>query len=99
MSGPLDGVPDGLAQHAHAVVREGVNNTVRHAHAHDLTITISVDNDLTITITDDGHGIPDTTARSGLHNLTQRAHSVGGTCQLTHADTGGTRLTWTAPLP
>jgi signal transduction histidine kinase len=99
MSGPLDSVPDGLAQHAHAVVREGINNTVRHANAHDLTITVTLDNNLTITITDDGDGIGQTTPHRGLHNLTQRAHQTGGTCHLTRPDTGGTRLTWTAPLP
>ena len=99
MSGPLDSVPAVLAQHAHAVVREGISNTIRHAHARDLTITISLDDHLTITITDDGDGIPETTARSGLHNLTQRAQQAGGTCHVTRPDTGGTRLTWTAPLP
>jgi signal transduction histidine kinase len=99
MSGPLDSVPDGLAQHAHAVVREGINNTVRHANAHDLTIAVTLDNNLTITITDDGDGIGQTTPHRGLHNLTQRAHQTGGTCHLTRPDTGGTRLTWTAPLP
>ena len=71
-------MPAVLAQHAHAVVREGISNTIRH---------------------DDGDGIPETTARSGLHNLTQRAQQAGGTCHVTRPDTGGTRLTWTAPLP
>jgi len=99
ISGPLDVVPAPLARDAQAVVREGISNTVRHANAHELTITISVDDNLTITITDDGDGIPETTARSGLHNLTQRAGRAGGSCTVTRAAAGGTRLTWTAPLP
>ncbi len=99
MSGPLDRVPTDLAQHAHAVIREGISNTVRHARARELTVTVSLDDHLTITITDDGAGIPETTARSGLHNLTQRAHEAGGTCQLTRPDAGGTSLTWAAPMP
>jgi signal transduction histidine kinase len=99
ISGPLDAVPAPLARDAQAVVREGISNTVRHANAHELTITISVDDNLTITITDDGDGIPETTARSGLHNLTQRAGRAGGSCTVTRAAAGGTRLTWTAPLP
>jgi signal transduction histidine kinase len=98
LSGPLDNVPAGLAQHAHAVVREGISNTVKHANAHDLTITVTVDDTITITITDDGDGIGQTTPRNGLHNLTQRAHQAHGSCHLTRPDTGGTRLTWTAPL-
>lgn len=98
MSGALDAMPAELARHLHAVVREGICNTVRHAHAHELTVTISVDDNLAITITDDGDGIPDAIARSGLHNLTQRATQSGGTCHVTRPDTGGTRLTWIAPL-
>jgi len=58
-----------------------------------------VDDHRTITITDDGVGVPEATAGSGLHDLTQRAHQVGGTCRLTHPGGGGTCLTWTAPLP
>ncbi|RZK71914.1 MAG: ATP-binding protein, partial [Rhodococcus sp. (in: high G+C Gram-positive bacteria)] len=46
-----------------------------------------------------GIGLPDTIARSGLHNLTARAQQAGGTCTVATLDTGGTRLTWSAPLP
>ena len=99
MSGALDGVPVNLAEHAHAVVREGISNTVRHANAHNLIVTVSLDDHLTITITDDGDGMPETTARSGLHNLAERAHQVAGMCEVTRPDTGGTRLTWAAPVP
>ncbi len=65
----------------------------------DLTITVSVEDDLVIDITDNGDGIPDTVARSGLHNLTQRATTSGGSCSITRPAQGGTRLVWTAPLP
>ena len=99
MSGPLDVVPADLAQHAQAVVREAVSNAVRHSHASDLTITVSVDDDLVIDVTDNGVGLPDTVARSGLHNLTQRAASAGGSCTIGRPADGGTRVVWTAPLP
>jgi signal transduction histidine kinase len=49
--------------------------------------------------TDDGVGVPEATAGSGLHDLAQRARQVGGTRQLIHPGAGGTCLTWTAPLP
>jgi signal transduction histidine kinase len=99
MSGPVDVVPTRLAEHAVAVVREAVSNAVRHAHAHDLMVTISVDDNLVIDVTDNGIGIPDTVARSGLHNLQQRADDAGGSCTLERTEDGGTRLLWTAPLP
>jgi signal transduction histidine kinase len=97
MSGPVDVVPTHLAEHAVAVVREAVSNAVRHAHAHELVVTISVDDNLVIDVTDNGVGIPDTVARSGLHN--QRAADTGGSWALERPEDGGTRLLWTAPLP
>jgi signal transduction histidine kinase len=95
----VDVVPTRLAEHAVAVVREAVSNAVRHAHAHELVVTISVDDNLVIDVTDNGIGIPDTVARSGLHNLQQRAADAGGSCTLERPEDGGTRLLWAAPLP
>ena len=99
MSGPLDVVPPNLAEHAQAVLREAVSNAVRHASATELTVTVSVEDDLVIDVTDNGVGIPDTVARSGLHNLRQRAEEAGGSFQAERAPAGGTRLVWSAPLP
>jgi signal transduction histidine kinase len=98
MSGPLDVVSAELAQHAEAVVREAVSNAVRHADARELMVTISVEDDLVIGVTDNGVGIPDTVARSGLHNLQRRAVEAGGACTVERLDGGGTRLAWTAPV-
>ena len=98
MSGPLDSVPQDLARHVHAVVREGVSNAVRHSGAKNVSVTVSVDDDITVSIADDGIGMPDSTARSGLHNLTDRAAETGGRCIISAPDIGGTKLTWSAPL-
>jgi signal transduction histidine kinase len=98
MSGPLDELPPPLPEHAEAVVREAVSNAVRHAHARELSVTVSVADDLVIDVTDDGVGIPDTVARSGLHNLHRRAVEAGGSCTVGRTERGGTRLVWTAPL-
>ncbi|TQC47424.1 GAF domain-containing protein [Rhodococcus sp. WS4] len=99
MTGPLNVITGPLADHAEAVLREALSNVVHHAHAHHVDVTVSVDDDLTICVTDDGTGIPPAVTRSGLHNLTTRAQQAGGTCTITTHDTGGTRLTWNAPLP
>jgi signal transduction histidine kinase len=99
MSGPLSVVKDGLAEHAEAVLREAVSNVIRHAHAENLTVTVSVGDDLTIDVTDDGDGIPEQVARSGLHNLAVRARSVDGMLRVQRRTDGGTRLVWSAPLP
>ncbi len=98
MSGPLGVISAGLGEHAEAVVREALANTVRHARAGTVTVTVSVADDLVIDVTDDGVGLPDSVARSGLHNLADRAQQAGGTMSLAAGPEGGTRLTWSAPV-
>jgi signal transduction histidine kinase len=99
MSGPVNALPSSLAQHTQAVVREAVSNAVRHAAATEIVITVSVGDDLVIEVSDNGVGIPDTVARSGLHNLADRAAESGGSCKISPNKKGGTRVLWTAPLP
>ena len=99
MSGPLDVVPQAMADDATAVLREAVSNAVRHSTARELTVSISVDDNLVIDVTDDGVGIPDTVARSGLHNIAHRAAAAGGTFSCIRSADGGTHLLWSAPLP
>ncbi|WP_281288808.1 GAF domain-containing sensor histidine kinase [Saccharopolyspora hirsuta] len=98
MAGPLDVLPPRLAEHAEAVVLEAVSNTVRHAQASELSVTISLDDDLTIDVTDNGIGIENAVAHSGLHNLAERAVQMSGRCTVERLPAGGTRVLWTAPL-
>lgn len=99
MTGPVSVVSGDLAVHMEAVLREAVSNVVRHAHADELVVTISVEDDVVVDVTDDGVGVPGTVARSGLHNLRQRATESGGAFTVEERAGGGTRLVWTAPLP
>jgi signal transduction histidine kinase len=98
MAGPLDVLPPKLAEHAEAVVLEAVSNTVRHARASELSVTISLDGSLAIDVTDNGIGIPDAVAHSGLHNLSERAAQLGGRCVVERLPSGGTSLHWTVPM-
>ena len=66
-----------LAQHAQAVVREAVSNAVRHSGAREVTVTVSVGDELAIDVVDDGVGMPDSVARSGLLNLSETGGSRG----------------------
>ena len=99
LSGALDTVPEELAVQVEAVVREGVSNAVRHGAAHSVVVTVSVDDVLAVDVTDDGVGIPDNVARSGLVNVTSRARALGGDASVGRRSTGpGTRLSWWVPL-
>ena len=96
--GPLSVVDATLADHAEAVVREAVSNTVRHSAASALNITVRVEDDLSIEVSDDGCGMPDDMTASGLTNLRSRAEEVGGEFSVGPGAAGGTTLRWVAPL-
>jgi signal transduction histidine kinase len=99
MSGAVDTVvPADIAEHAEAMVREGVSNAVRHAQASAVTVTAEAGDELVIEVVDDGVGIPEQAARSGLANLERRAAACGGTMTVAARPGGGTRLTWRVPL-
>jgi signal transduction histidine kinase len=99
MSGAVDTVvPAAIAEHAEAVVREGVSNAVRHAHATAITVTAEAGDELIIEVFDNGAGIPDKAARSGLVNLERRAAACDGSFTVVAQQGGGTQLTWRVPL-
>jgi two-component system sensor histidine kinase DevS len=97
-TGPLSVIGSGLADHAEAVVREAVSNTVRHAGATTATVRVTVHDELCIEISDDGRGVPEDVTGSGLRNLRRRAEQAGGSFSLETAPGGGTLLRWSAPL-
>jgi signal transduction histidine kinase len=97
--GPLSVIEPDLADHAEAVVREAVSNAVRHGKASAVSLTINVDNDLRIEVADNGIGLSDGIAESGLANLRRRATDNGGEMTVVPGGDGGTVLRWWVPLP
>jgi len=99
MSGAVDTlVPPEIAPHAEAALREGLSNALRHAHAKHIVVTIEAAHDLIIDVLDDGVGVPETLARSGLANIENRASTFGGTLTVVPGQDGGTRYTWKVPI-
>lgn len=102
-AGPVDLVmTDSLASEIVAVTREALANVAKHAAASQSTVTLTVRDSLVILeVADDGRGMGDTSRRSGLANLEQRARLRGGSLLVDSgamdANAGGTRLTWTVP--
>jgi two-component system, NarL family, sensor histidine kinase DevS len=100
LTGRLDDeVPDDVAEHVLTVLREALSNVARHANARQVDVQVRAAGDLTLVIADDGRGVGDTTRRSGLANMEDRASQVGGAMQVESAPDKGTTLTWRAPLP
>lgn len=101
MEGLVDtDVPRDVADHVVAVLSEALTNVARHAHADRAEVMLTTDGrEVRLTVADNGVGIPPGGRRSGLSNLAERAEQLGGRMDLTHPPTGGTTLTWQAPLP
>jgi len=97
MSGRLDNVPDDAGQHLLGALREALSNVARHARASKVEVTVEAGPELTLLVRDNGIGMKDTSRRSGLANLAERAGLLGGTMRTWPADGGGTELAWQVP--
>src|SRR5829696_5477526 len=99
MSGAVDSLITGeLAADVVAVVREAVSNAARHSGGRHVTVTLDVADEVVIEVVDDGCGIDERAARSGLRNLEQRAGRHGGGASVEPLTDGGTRVRWHASL-
>lgn len=92
-------LPATFRHHLFLIIREAVNNTIKHARATELKLRITpTDTHLTIEITDDGTGFnPATTTGNGLTNMRTRTQELHGTLEI--ETTTGTRITVTVPWP
>ncbi|MFI7643647.1 GAF domain-containing protein [Nonomuraea sp. NPDC049400] len=100
MEGQIDTVvPEHVAEHLLAVLREALSNVVRHSRATRAEVSVEVANQrLTLVVTDNGVGLGEKGRRSGLRNIEERADRLGGTAELEAPAEGGTRLRWHVPL-
>lgn len=102
LRGPLDTVAD---EEVHTqvlmVVREALSNVARHARATSVVVTAEVVDDppaLRLVVRDDGVGIGEEVAESGLGNVRARAADRGGAVSLRRVRPHGTELSWSVPL-
>jgi len=97
--GPVDTlVPDSLAPHIEAVLREGLSNALRHSGGDRIGVRIVADDVLTVEVSDNGRGIPPRAVYRGLDNLTLRANECDGNFTVDSQPGGGTTLIWEVPL-
>lgn len=94
-------LPEDVQAHIRAVCLEATSNAVRHGNASRIRIRISRHGDgLYCTISDNGTGIPEKYQhQNGLHNLRERAQSLGGIMEIQTNTHGGTTISWSIPYP
>jgi signal transduction histidine kinase len=100
--GPIDtAIPQHIADHLLAVLREALTNAGKHAQATKFVVTLAVGSEVTLEVADNGKGmtplLEDRTAL-GLANLRGRAEKLGGTFEVQPAQGGGTRAIWCVPI-
>ena len=100
--GPIDNaVPQQVADHLLAVLREALTNVGKHAQATRCTVTISAADDVSLEVSDNGTGIPLPLADGaglGLVNLRSRAEKLKGSFEVQVNEEGGTQLLWRVPV-
>ena len=76
------------------VVKEALNNIVKHAEANQVKIDISTDAEqINILVVDDGVGIKGGNALgNGLENMNERMESIGGTFKIAEQQKGTTLI-------
>ena len=99
-AGPVDLVLGGpIGEDVEAVVRELLTNAVRHSGADHIRVSVAVDAaSVRVRVEDDGVGIPEHAARSGLDNLRSRAERREGHLRI-DSDPGATMIEWGVPAP
>lgn len=83
------------------VVKEALNNVVRHAGATEVRLCAAFQSgELVVTIDDDGRGLTDRATAlgaDGLRNMDERMREVGGRVAIAQAPNQGTRVVITLP--
>jgi signal transduction histidine kinase len=85
------------------VVKEALNNAVKHSGANEIIFRVELPGDrLILSIMDNGRGFAageDNALADGLRNMTQRATDLGGSCEITSQPGNGTKVRVELRLP
>lgn len=99
LEGPVETmVPDDVAEHLLAVLREALTNVARHAGASHVDVVVTAGADLTLRVVDDGRGFTPGEGGRGVGNMEVRARALGGKLTVNTDRDGGTVLEWRVPL-
>ena len=102
---PAHPLPAEVRHQVFLVLKEALNNVVKHAEAHEVLLQMKPGEDaFEITLADDGVGIrvdPNlgSPTGNGLQNMRQRIQQVNGTLVIQPRHGGGTTLRLVVPIP
>jgi signal transduction histidine kinase len=103
-NGPVDSsVPQYVADHLLAVMREALTNASKYARATHFAVSVSVLDDVTLVVEDNGVGLTPLSIElsgdgRGLANMRSRAQKLLGSFEIQTTPGGGTRVLWSAPI-
>ena len=95
-------LPSALADEALWIIREALQNILKHSGSRSARLGVTCDTSLRVTIADDGAGFDASAApagRYGLRGMRERALALGGEFQVQSAPERGAVLTFRLPLP
>ncbi|MBV6728328.1 GAF domain-containing protein [Nocardioides daeguensis] len=90
-------VPDEVVPDLLAVLAEGLSNASRHAEASAVQVVLEAGDQVVLVVRDNGRGMSEVVAESGLANIRSRAVQRGGSLVVETAPGGGTALIWSVP--
>lgn len=98
-NGAIDALPERIAEHLVATLRDALSNLVHRAQGCTIWVTVSVGDDVHLRVDDDGTGASDDLIGAhGAATLARRAEHLGGSCLCGPRRGGGNRLDWRVPL-
>ena len=83
------------------LIKEAVNNAVKHSKANTVNINFNISRSLLITVADDGIGFSEETVKrqgNGLLNYKKRIESLAGSWNIQSGNGEGTKLVFNIPL-
>lgn len=99
---PTRTLPSGLRHRLMMVVKEALNNALKHAHAAEVRVQLELDGErLHVTVADNGSGFDLATVKrgNGLDHSVRRMEEVGGGCVVDSKPGAGTHVRLIVPLP
>lgn len=99
---PARTLPSGVRHRLIMVVKETLNNALKHARASEVRVQLEIDGEhLRVTVADNGDGFDPATAKrgNGLEHSARRMEEIGGTCHVESIAGLGTQVRLYVQLP